>query len=78
MESGDPKRKMAAILFADIQGYTALMQKDALKASLILKRFQVVVESEVKVQGGHVGNFYGDGALCIFDLSEDAINAAAI
>ena len=33
-------RRLAAILFADIAGYTALMQKDEQAASTLLRRFQ--------------------------------------
>ena len=41
------KRKLAAILFADIVGYTALMQKDEQTASTLLRRFQKQLEEKV-------------------------------
>ena len=34
------KRQLAAILFADIQGYTAMMQRDEQRASAHLRHFQ--------------------------------------
>jgi TolB-like protein/class 3 adenylate cyclase/Flp pilus assembly protein TadD len=74
--SPEPIRKLAAILFADIQGYTSLMQKDAKQASAILKRFHQIIEKEVNSNRGEIGNFYGDGALCIFETPGDAVDAA--
>jgi TolB-like protein/class 3 adenylate cyclase/Tfp pilus assembly protein PilF len=69
-------RRLAAILFADMVGYTALMQKDEEKASLLLRRFQKEIESTVANQEGQVVNFYGDGALCIFQSPLQALRCS--
>ena len=67
------KRKLAAILFADIQGYTALMQKDEQNASILLRHFQQQLEEKVAAHKGQIVNFYGDGALCTFQIPIDAV-----
>ena len=67
------KRKLAAILFADIQGYTALMQKDEQNASILLRHFQQQLEEKVTAHKGQIVNFYGDGALCTFQIPIDAV-----
>jgi class 3 adenylate cyclase len=45
--SGESIRKLSAILFADIQGYTALMQKDEKTAFALLEKYQSSLESLV-------------------------------
>ena len=75
-KSPDTKRQLAAILFADIAGYTALMQKDETTASALLRRFQKELEKKVPEKNGRIVNFYGDGALCIFDTPLEAVQCA--
>ena len=70
------KRQLAAILFADIQGYTALMQNDEAQAANLLRRFQKELSQEVKSQNGKIINFYGDGALCTFTNPLEALRCA--
>lgn len=72
----EQKRKLAAILFADIAGYTALMQKDETNASVLLRRFQKEMEEKVAAHNGRIINFYGDGALCTFQIPLDAVHCA--
>ncbi len=67
------KRQLAAILFADIQGYTALMQKDETQAATLLKRFQNELREKVAIHNGSIVNFYGDGALCTFQNPLEAM-----
>ncbi len=69
-------RQLAAILFADIAGYTALMQKDEATASNLLRRFQKELEKKVAENNGNIVNFYGDGALCVFPVPIDAVRCA--
>ena len=69
-------RKLAAILFADIAGYTALMQKDEQAASILLRRFQKNMEELIPKNNGQIINFYGDGALCIFNNPLEAVRCA--
>lgn len=69
-------RQLAAILFADIQGYTSLMQKDEAAAAGILKRFQSELEKRTAEYHGRIVNFYGDGALGIFQNPLEAVRCA--
>ena len=70
------KRKLRAILFADIVGYTALMQKDEATASTLLQRFQKEIEEVVAKHNGRIVNFYGDGALCTFNNPLESVRCA--
>ncbi len=67
-------RRLAALLFADIQGYTALMGENEGLASTLLRKFQGTIERVVVDHQGQVVNLYGDGALCTFDNPLDAVN----
>ena len=69
-------RRLAAILFADIVGYTALMQKGEGKAMSILSRFQEVTTARVSEHHGEVIKTYGDGSLILFDSTVDAVQCA--
>lgn len=71
-------RHLAAILFADVVGYTAMMQEDELLALNKLHRFKEELESRVKERGGKIIQFYGDGCLFIFPNSADAVGCAKI
>lgn len=69
-------RQLASIMFADIQGYSALMQKDEAKAKVTRDKFQLVVEQMISSRNGRVVQFMGDGALCLFNSAVDAVEAA--
>ncbi len=70
------KRKLAAILFADIVGYTALMQKDEATARQNLEKFRNTLNEKVAVYHGQIIQYYGDGCLCTFDSAVDATQCA--
>ena len=70
------KHQLAVVLFADIVGYTALMQKDEDAALKALHRFKETIEKEALHNGGEVIQYFGDGALLVFDCSADAVTAA--
>lgn len=74
--SASKNRKLAAILFADIVDYTAMMQKDEEKASNILLHFQRQLNEKIETYNGSISNFYGDGALCTFKIPIDAVRCA--
>ena len=69
-------KKLTAILFADIQGYTALMQKDEKAALALLKRYQDSLSKEVMAHGGEIIKQYGDGGICLFPSASGATHAA--
>jgi adenylate cyclase len=69
-------RRLAAILFTDIVGYTSMMQKDEQGAVAIIKRHHAVMEHTVTAHQGEVHSFYGDGCLCIFSSATEAVRCA--
>ena len=67
-------RKLTAILFADIAGYTALMQSDEAIALTNLNKFKQELETLVPTFRGKIVQFYGDGCLAVFDSPVDAVS----
>ena len=70
------QRKLAAILFADIVGYTALMQSNEQQALSHLQKFKAALEQLVPSNKGEIIQFYGDGCLATFHSSLDAVACA--
>src|SRR6187549_667000 len=69
-------RQLAAILFTDIAGYTAMMQRHEQSAIKMVKHHRAVLEKTVKEFEGNVIEFYGDGSLCIFNSITKAMHCA--
>ena len=69
-------RRLAAVLFADIVGYTALMQSDESLALSTLEKFKRELDTQIPANQGEIIQFYGDGCLCVFNSSVDAVAAA--
>src|SRR5580765_4290026 len=69
-------RQLAAILFADIQGYTATMQEDEAKAHSLREKLKKNLEQEVLRNNGRILKLSGDGALCIFNSAIEAVRAS--
>ena len=68
------QRQLAAIFFADIVGYTALMQNDEASALINLNKFKEELEARVPAFRGKIIQFYGDGCLAVFDSPVDAVS----
>jgi len=51
---------LAAILFTDIVGYTAIMQHDEQRARVAIKRHNSVLEKFVSAHNGEAVNYYRD------------------
>lgn len=69
-------RRLAAIMFTDIVGYTALMQRNEAQAVDTIKRYLAVLRQTVCVHSGKILNDYGDGSLCIFSSAIEAAQCA--
>ncbi len=65
-------RKLVAIMFTDIQGYTALMQQSESKAIQFRAKHRSVFNKLTAKYRGRIINYYGDGTLSIFDSAVDA------
>ena len=72
----EQQRRLAAILFTDIIGSTAIMQKDEQTAVLINKRYLTVLKKSVSDHHGEILNDYGDGSLCCFNSAIQAVKCA--
>lgn len=69
-------RQLAAILFADITGYTALMQDNEHLARMKRKRFKEVLEAGIEKYEGKILQNYGDGSLSIFNSAINCVSCA--
>ncbi len=69
-------RQLAAIMYTDIVGYTAMMQANEQKAVAVIKHYNSTLEKLVAEFNGQVLNYYGDGSLCIFPSATDALNCS--
>ncbi|SRR5579862_2242732 len=71
------QRRLAAILFTDIVGYTGLMQQNEEQAVTIIRRYGSEMKECVADHGGEMLNDYGDGSLCVFASATEAVQCAA-
>ena len=69
-------RQLAAIMFTDMVGFTALMQSDEALANAKRERHKRVMETAVKNFSGKILQYYGDGTLCIFNSAIEGVNCA--
>ncbi len=69
-------RQLAAIMFTDIVGYTALMQKDEQAALQALNRFKDVLHQLSSEHEGRIVQYFGDGCLLSFDSPTQGVNCA--
>ncbi len=72
----EPQRRLAAVVFADIVGYTAIASEDEDRALALVHLFQEVARDTVDVAGGRVVKFLGDGVLAEFGSADAAARAA--
>lgn len=75
MDSSRPRR-LAAVWFADIVGYSALSSKDEDAALDMVRSLQDAARAEAEAHGGRVVKFVGDAALVVFESVDGALRAA--
>ncbi|MBT8219424.1 MAG: adenylate/guanylate cyclase domain-containing protein, partial [Bacteroidia bacterium] len=78
MELKENSHQLLATLFADIQGYTALMQNNEELGVRLVEEFKTTLTREVEDHGGRVIQFYGDAIMAVFPSSVDAVSAAEV
>ncbi len=71
-----PTRQLAAIMFADIVGYTAMMQEDEVLAISWRQKLKRKLEDEIRAHQGRILEFRGDGAMCSFISTIEGVRAA--
>lgn len=67
---------LSAIFFSDIEGYTAMMQKDEQKTLLLLDNYQQTLTRVVSEYDGEIVKNYGDGSICLFTSAVRAVECA--
>jgi class 3 adenylate cyclase len=76
MTSRDVKRKLAAILSADVEGYSRLMSKDEVGTIRTLNAFKKVMTALIRQYRGRVVDAPGDNMLAEFASVVDAVTCA--
>ncbi len=76
MKNSGNQKRLSAILFADIQGYSALMQANEANALDFLNHYQNSLSTEVTNHDGEIIKNYGDGSLCLFSSVASAVLCA--
>jgi len=70
-------RMLAAIMFTDMVGYTALMQENEWQAKNLRNKHRGVLENLVPEHRGQILQYYGDGTLSIFGSAIEAAVCAS-
>ena len=68
MASGRVERRLAAVLAADVAGYSRLMGSDEVGTAHALREHRVVTDALVAKHGGRIVKTTGDGVLLEFPL----------
>ena len=69
-------RQLAAVMFTDIVGYTALMQGDEEVATNVRVRHREVFQQQHNLHQGEIIQYYGDGTLSVFKSAIEAAKCA--
>ena len=76
MPADDAKRKLRAILSADVKGYSLLMADNELETIATLKSYRQKMTSLIQQHQGRVVDSPGDNMLAEFASAMDAVNCA--
>ncbi len=71
-----PKQRLAAILAADVAGYSRLMQADERATIATLNEYRGLFRAEIETHDGRVVDMAGDSVLAVFDSAIGAVSAA--
>lgn len=69
-------RRLAAVMFTDIVGYTALMQQDETIAAEVRTRHRQVFDDQHQIHNGEILQYFGDGTLSVFQSGVKAVECA--
>ena len=70
-------RKLVAILYADVAGYSRLTGEDEDSTHLRLSEFLDFISSAVVSHRGRIMHYAGDAVLAMFEATLDALSCAA-
>ena len=71
-----PHRRLTAIMFSDIAGYTAMMQENEKKGKQVAQAYRKLLAERVSMHDGKIVQHFGDGSLTIFKSSGEALHCA--
>src|SRR5215212_2230132 len=74
--SSATQRRLAAILCADVAGYSRLMNADEIGTLRLLNSHRGIVDREIDRCGGRIANTAGDSVLAEFPSAVDAVQCA--
>lgn len=69
-------RRLAAVMFTDIVGYTALMQSDEKKAAEARQKHRKIFDEKHGKYHGEIIQYFGDGTLSVFQSGVEAVECA--
>ncbi len=72
----EPRRRLAAIMFTDVEGYTALAQKDESKALDLIETHRKLMRPVILSYAGHEVKTMGDAFLIEFESALQALECA--
>ncbi len=72
----DLQRRLVAVVFADIAGYTSLMQSDEAAALILLRKYKSTIFAQAPLFEGDIVQYYGDGCLLTFPSASQALQCA--
>ena len=70
------RRKLAAIMFTDIVGYSSIMQEDEKLGRTLRQRHRQIFEDCTLRHEGQIIQYFGDGTLSIFGSAVSAVECA--
>lgn len=70
------KRRLAAILCADVVNYSGLMERDEQATLLGLRQMREAMSGLVEMHGGRTVNTWGDAVICEFSSVVEAVQCA--
>jgi class 3 adenylate cyclase len=77
LRAGRPIRRLAAILVADVAGYSRLMDRDEAGTHQRLRRLRaLIIEPLIALHGGWIVRVAGDGLLVVFASAIEAVCCA--
>ncbi|MBU3673414.1 MAG: adenylate/guanylate cyclase domain-containing protein, partial [Sinobacteraceae bacterium] len=71
-----PQRRLAAIMFTDIVGYSRLMGMDEARALRLLDAHDAILGGQVQAHGGDILKKMGDSVFAAFDSATSAVRCA--
>lgn len=74
--AADETRKLVAVMFSDITGYTAMIQENETSALAMVDVHRSVLKQYTEEYNGEIIAFYGDGSLSTYPSAIDSVRCA--